>query len=93
VKAKITLAPGSGAATESVAAGRAAFVITLFSEIVPVHGIEVLGALPGEYQTDVRFTAAASASTQRADAVKSLIAFLTGPQAAPILKSKGLEVR
>src|ERR1700680_5031166 len=34
VKPKIILAPGSGPATESVASGNAALVITLFSEIV-----------------------------------------------------------
>ena len=93
IKSKIILAPSSGAATESVAMGKATFVITLFSEIVPVHGVEILGALPGEYQTYVNFTIAASASSSRGDAIQKLAAFLTGPTAAPILKGKGLEVR
>jgi molybdate transport system substrate-binding protein len=93
IKSKINLAPSSGAATESVAMGKASFVITLFSEIVPVHGVEILGALPGEYQTYVNFTIAASASSSRGDAIHSLAAFLTGPKAAPILRGKGLEVR
>ena len=43
VAPKIILAPGSGPATESVAAGKAALVITLFSEIVPVPGVEIVG--------------------------------------------------
>jgi molybdate transport system substrate-binding protein len=93
MKPKIILAPGSGPATESVAAGKATFVITLFSEIVPVHGVEILGALPGEYQNYVNFAAAANASSKNAGAIKSLTAFLAGPKAAPILKAKGLEVR
>jgi len=93
VKSKIILAPGSGPATESVAAGKATFVITLFSEIVPVHGVEILGALPGEYQNYVNFTAAANASTKNGAAIKSLTAFLTGPKAVPVLKAKGLEMR
>jgi hypothetical protein len=38
---KIILAPGSGPATESVAAGKAAPVVTLFSEIVPVPGVAI----------------------------------------------------
>ena len=91
VKSKIILAPGSGPATESVAAGKAAMVITLFSEIVPIHGVEILGPLPGEYQSDIRFSAAASATANDAAAAKALIAFLTGPKVAPILKAKGLE--
>jgi len=90
LKPKIVLAPGSGPATESVAAGRAAMVITLFSEIVPVHGVEVLGPLPGEYATSIRFGAAASAASANADAARSLIAFLTGPAAKPALKAKGI---
>jgi len=92
VKPKIMLAPSSGAATEDVATGKVEFVITLFSEIVPVKGIEVLGPLPGEYATYVNFTAAASSSAQNMDAAKKFIAFMSGPKAAPLLKAKGVEV-
>jgi molybdate transport system substrate-binding protein len=91
VKPKIILAKGSGPATESVAAGQAAMVITLFSEIVPIHGVEILGPLPGEYQSDIRFSAAASSTAQDAAAAKALITFLAGPKVAPALKAKGLD--
>jgi molybdate transport system substrate-binding protein len=93
VKPKIILAPGSVAATESVAAGKAAMVITLFSEIVTIHGVEILGPLPGEYQLDIRFSAATSATSKNGEAAKALIAFLSGPKAAPVLKAKGIEPR
>ena len=93
VKPKIILAQGSGPATESVAAGKAALVITLFSEIVPIHGVEILGPLPGEFRYDIRFTAAASATTKNAEAAKALMTFLAGPAAAPTFKAKGLEPR
>jgi molybdate transport system substrate-binding protein len=93
VKPKILLAPGSGPATESVAKGRAAMVITLFSEIVPTRGVEILGPLPGEYQSDIRFGAATSANSKNAEAGTALIAFLSGPKAAPVLKAKGIEPR
>ncbi|HEV2200557.1 MAG TPA: substrate-binding domain-containing protein [Bryobacteraceae bacterium] len=91
IKPKIVLANGSGAAAESVASGQVEMVLTLFSEIVPVHGLEILGPLPGEYQSDVRFSAAASSATKSPEAAKALIAFLAGPQAASVLKAKGLE--
>src|SRR5260221_3826135 len=65
VKPKIILAPGSMPATESVAAGKAAMVLTLFSEIVRTHGAEILGPFPGEYQSDIRFEAASSASRRK----------------------------
>ena len=93
VQPKIILAPGSGPATESVAAGKAELVITLFSEIVPVHGVEILGPLPGEFHNDIRFAVAASAKSQHAAAAKALIAFLAGPKAAATFKAKGLEPR
>ena len=93
VKPKIILAPGSGPATESVAAGQAAMVITLFSEIVPTHGVEILGALPAPYQMSIRFAAATSATSTNAEAGKALIAFVSGSKAAPVLKAKGIEPR
>ena len=91
VKSKIILAPGSGPATESVAAGKAAMVLTLFSEIVPTHGAEILGPFPGEYQSDIRFGAATSTQSKQADAARALIAFLAGPKVAPVLKAKGID--
>ena len=91
VKAKIILAPGSGAATENVAAGKAAMVLTLFSEIVPTHGVEILGPFPGEYQSDIRFGAATSAQSKQAEAARALIAFLAGPKVTAVLKAKGID--
>jgi molybdate transport system substrate-binding protein len=91
LKPKIILAPGSGPATESVARGDAAMVLTLFSEIVTISGVEVLGPLPGAYRFDIRFAAAASAKSPNEAAAKTLIAFLTSPAAAPVLKAKGIE--
>lgn len=91
VKSKIILAPGSGPATDSVAAGKAAMVLTLFSEIVPAHGVEILGPFPGEYQSDIRFGAAASAQSTQADAATALIAFLAGPKVTAVLKAKGID--
>ena len=91
VKSKIILANGSGPATESVAAGKAAMVVTLFSEIVTIQGVEILGPFPGEYQSDIRFAAATSARSTHADAAKALIAFLAGPKTTAVLKAKGID--
>lgn len=93
LKSKIVLAPSSGAASESVAMGKATFVITLFSEIVPTKGVDILGPLPGEYQSDIKFAAGISATAKNAEGAKALIAFLKGPKAGAVLKAKGLEPR
>jgi len=90
---RIILAPGSAAATESVAAGKAALVITLFSEIVPVHGVEILGPLPGKLRHQLEFGAAASVAAKNKLGAQALIGFLVGPDAARVFKTKGLEPR
>lgn len=91
VKPKIILAPSSGAATESVANGKATLVITLFSEIVPIAGTEILGSLPGQFHDAVHFQAAQSTAASNPKIAQMLIAFLTGQQAAATYKTKGLE--
>jgi len=91
LKPRIILADGSGAATESVAAGRAQFVLTLFSEILPVPGAEILGPLPGEFQFDIHFGGASSAKARNPQAAKALIAYLARPNVAAIFQAKGLE--
>ena len=93
VQPRIILAPGSGPATESVASGKAAMVITLFSEIVPIHGVEILGPLPGKFHYDIRFAAAASVASKDMPGAQALIGFLVGPEAARTFKTKGLEPR
>ena len=91
LQSRIILVQGSGPATESVADGKAEMVITLFSEIVPVYGVEILGALPGEFQYDVSFEAAISATTKNPEAARALIAFLAGPEAGRVFKASGLD--
>jgi len=91
VKAKTMLTHGSGAATANVAKGKADLVLTLASEILPVHGIELVGPLPESLQGYVNFAAGVAAQTGNAEAAKSIIQFLTGPAAAPVYKAKGME--
>ena len=44
----IVLAESPSAAAESVASGGVELVLQLFSEMAPVHGVEVAGPLPGD---------------------------------------------
>ena len=93
VMPRVILAQGSGPATESVATGKAAMVITLFSEIVPIHGVEILGPLPGKLHYEIRFGAAASVAAKKSEGAQARIGFLVGPEAARTYKTKGLEPR
>jgi len=93
VQAKTFLVQQSEESTARVAEGRTELVITLISEILPVHGIELLGPLPPEFQNYISFAAGASAGGKNTEAARALIKFLTGPTAAPIFKARGMEPR
>jgi molybdate transport system substrate-binding protein len=90
LKSKTILVPGAQAA-EVVARGEAEIGVGQASEIVPVAGAQLVGPLPGEFASTTAFTAGIGASTKVPEAAKSLIQFLTGPTAAPVLKSKGFQ--
>jgi len=91
VKPKIVLTQGSAPAMARVAAGQTALVMTLMSELLPVHGIDVVGLFPAGLQNYVSFGAAAGAKASEAESAKALIAFLRSADAAPVYKAKGME--
>jgi molybdate transport system substrate-binding protein len=90
LKSKTILVPGAQAA-DVVARGEAEIGVGQASEIVPVSGAQLVGPLPGEFASTTEFTAGIGAGTKAPEAAKSLILFLTGPTAAPVLKSKGFQ--
>jgi molybdate transport system substrate-binding protein len=90
MKAKTILVPGAQSA-DVVAKGEAELGIGQASEIVPVTGAELVGPLPGDLGTMTLFTGGIGAESQSVPAVKALIEFLTGPEAAPSLKAKGFQ--
>jgi molybdate transport system substrate-binding protein len=76
---------------EIVAHGDAEIGFQQISELMPVEGIDIVGQLPAEVQKITVFAAGVSATSKEPDAAKSLIKFLTSPQAAPVLIKSGLE--
>src|SRR6478736_2658134 len=90
MKAKTTLVPGAES-PELVAKGEVELGIAQASEIVPVAGVQLVGPLPGELGSMTLFTGGVGAGTQSAAAAKALIDFLSGPEAAPVFKSKGFQ--
>jgi molybdate transport system substrate-binding protein len=88
LKSKTILVSGAQSA-EMVAKGEAEIGVGQSSEIVPVAGAQVLGPLPGEFASTTVFTAGIGASSKSPDGAKSLIEFLTGPVAKPVLSAKG----
>ena len=61
------------------------------SEIVPVKGAALVGPLPKEIQNTTTYAGGLSALTPNKDAAAALIKALSGPAAAAVLKSRGME--
>jgi molybdate transport system substrate-binding protein len=81
----------AGHVSQAVAEGQADMVLTLISEILPVHGVQFLGPLPQELQGYAVLAAGVGAHAKDAEASKAAVKFLTGPSIEPILKAKGME--
>jgi molybdate transport system substrate-binding protein len=90
VKPKAKLIPG-GAVAEHVAKGEAELGIHQISEILPVKGVTLVGPLPAEIQNYTVYAAGIGAHAKESDAAKALLRALSGPAAAEVLKSKGME--
>jgi molybdate transport system substrate-binding protein len=91
-QAKTMLVQGSTRAAALVADGKAELILTLVSEILPAHGVQLVGPFPKEVQHYVAFAGGVGANAKNAEAGKMLIKFLTSPAAAPTFKAKGLEL-
>ena len=90
LKAKTILVPGAEA-PELVAKGEAELGVAQGSEIIPVAGAEMLGPLPGNLGSVTLFTAGIATASKGPDTAKAFIKFITGPDAAPVLKAKGFD--
>jgi molybdate transport system substrate-binding protein len=76
---------------EVVARGEADMVVVVSTRISDVPGVDRVGPIPAELQTQIGFAAGLSASTKEPDAAKALIRFLSAPAAAPTLRAKGVD--
>lgn len=74
-----------------VAHGDAEIGFQQVSELLPVPGADFVGQLPAEVQKITIYAAGVSTTAKEPEAAKSLINFLTSPQAAPVLIKSGLE--
>lgn len=90
VNAKAVLVHG-GAVADHVVDGEAELGIHQISEILPVKGAVLVGPLPAEIQNFTTYAAGVGAAAADPAAAAGLVKFLSGPQALPIIKSKGME--
>ena len=77
--------------SELVADGQVEIGIIVIPNIMSVAGAELVGPLPAEINSYVMFTAAISAQSPHQQAARDLIKLLKSPEAAAVMKAKGLE--
>jgi molybdate transport system substrate-binding protein len=91
LKSKSLLTATGDAVGEAVVSGKAELGVLPVSEILPVHGAEVLGPFPADAQSYIVMVGGVSAASKQASVSKDLIQFLTAPAALPVITAKGME--
>src|SRR6185437_5728888 len=76
---------------ELVANGDVEIGFQQMSELLPVGGIDIVGPLPPDVQQITTFAAGLRASANSPSAARALVKFLTAPEAAPVIRRKGME--
>jgi molybdate transport system substrate-binding protein len=92
VKPKLILDAEAGRPQMNVAAGKVELVISLIPEIKFFPGVDFVGPIPPDFQSYVDFAGGIATNARDVEAAKEMIRFLTGPETAPVLKAKGMEV-
>jgi molybdate transport system substrate-binding protein len=83
---------GPGLPVGKALANRAGEIgFTQVSELLAVEGIDYVGPLPPDVQHITVFSAGIHAAAPAPDAARMLLEFLTGPQAATVIRHSGME--
>jgi molybdate transport system substrate-binding protein len=80
-----------GSVAEHIVKGEAELGIHQISEILPTKGVTLVGPLPADIQSYTIYTAAISSTSTEQAAAQAFLHLLTGPEAARVLKEKGME--
>jgi molybdate transport system substrate-binding protein len=91
IKDKVKIGAPGVPIGEIIARGEAEIGFQQVSELLPVAGIDYVGPLPPDIQQITVFASGIHTGASQADAAKALVKFLTSPQAAPVIKKKGME--
>ena len=91
VNAKARFPPPAGLCAQFLTTGEVDLALQQKPELLQVPGIEILGPLPGDLHMVTVFVAGVAAASARPAAGQALIDFLRTPQAAGVLRTKGLD--
>jgi molybdate transport system substrate-binding protein len=90
IRSKV-IRPETDVVSEMVAKGEIELGMVVITQIMTTPGVELVGPIPKELQSYVRWSGAVSANSAAPEVAKDLIRFLTGPTALPVLKAQGME--
>ena len=91
MKPKTILSKAGTETAELVANGKAELGVNQLQVLIAVTGIDIAGPIPGDLQATTVFSAVATSNAKNIDGIKALIAYLRTPEAAALIKSKGME--
>ncbi len=75
----------------ALAAGEVELAIAGIPTLLSTKGVQIVGPLPGELQNWLVNTAGISAAANQPDAARALIKYLATPEAASVIRAKGME--
>jgi molybdate transport system substrate-binding protein len=89
MQAKLKAVAGPGDIPKAVASGEAELGVFL-TNVLAAPGVELAGPFPAELQNDLVFVGAAAAESKNAAAARAFLDYLKTPEAAAVLRAKGL---
>ena len=89
--AKTVFPPGGGLAGALLVKGEVDLAVQQFSELLEAGDVQIVGPLPGDLQSVTVFAVGVPASAKQPVAARAFIQFLRSPEAAKVIKDKGLE--
>ena len=92
VKPKTTLVPG-GYPAELVAKGDVEMVVHQISEIIPVKGVTLVGALPRDLQKITVYAAGVTVPSKSKEPPRAFVTYLARPDFKPKLAAAGLDYK
>jgi molybdate transport system substrate-binding protein len=90
IKSKV-VRPETDIVSELVAKGEIELGMVVITQIMTTTGVELVGPIPHEIQSYVRWSGAISTGSTTLQVAKDLLTFLTGPTALPVLNAQGME--
>jgi molybdate transport system substrate-binding protein len=91
IEKRLVQAPPGVPVGTLVARGEVALGFQQLSELIHLEGIAVVGPLPHAVQIITTFSGALCAASSRAEAVRSVLAFMASPEAAAAKRRHGME--